>query len=537
MKKAGPLKVTYATAGPTAGDPFQAHFDEAAADLKARCGRVYPMSIGGRPATASHHFADTSPVHTGWTLGYFPKGTRRDVEAAVSAARKAFPAWSGLGWKARLKIMRTAVKLIRERSIEIAAVLTLEVGKNRIEAQAEVQEGADLVGYYCDRMEDNGGFLRVLPAESRRHHNASVLKPFGVWAVISPFNFPFALAGGPSGAALIAGNTVVFKPATDAPLAGFKLTECFLDAGIPEGVFNFVTGAGASVGESLAIHPDVDGFTFTGSYDVGMHLYRVVPRSGCLYPRPHIFELGGKNPAIVSRKADLDAAASGILISAFGFQGQKCSACSRVYVERSVAKPLLERLAALADRIAIGDPSRRGVWFGPVINERAYADYDQYCRELSRRGKILRGGRHLIAGELSEGFFCAPTIVTGLATSHPYWKKELFVPILTVAEVAGLDESMRLANDDCHGLTAGFYSRDAEERRWFFDHIQAGVTYVNRAAGATTGAWPGYQPFGGWKGSGSTGKSSGGPYYLQQYMREQSQTWIELPKSARKKAP
>jgi len=522
-------KITYATLAMPPDDPRHDLFDKAVAEVKASLGKSYPIYIGGKAMLRNVElFADVSPVNTDWTLGYFQKGTVQDTQDAIAAARKAFPVWRDTGWKQRVKVMRKATDLMSKRAFEIAAILTLEVGKNRTEALGDVQEAVDLIRYYCDRMEENKGFIKPQGKETPRHHNTSVLKPYGVWAVVSPFNFPFVLAAAPSGAALITGNTVVFKPATDTPYAGLKLAECFLDAGVPEGVYNFVTGSGATVGEELIANPSVDGITFTGSYDVGMHIYRTFPQTKCEYPRPCVIEMGGKNPAIVSRQADLDIAAIGIMRSAFGLQGQKCSACSRVYVERPVADAFLDKLVALADKIAIGDPSQRNVWFGPVINKKAYSDYLHHCEELSQSSQIIRGGQHLTEGDLSKGYFCAPTISYGLPLDHYLWQEEMFVPITTVAAVDSLDEAIWHANDVCYGLTAGFYSNDQVEIQGFLDNIQAGVAYVNRAAGATTGAWPGYQPFGGWKGSGSTGKSSGGPYYLQQYLHEQSQTVIDL---------
>lgn len=528
-RKAAPQKITYATLAMPPDDPRHDVFDQAVAEVKAGLGKSYPLYIGGKPVCRNvEQFADTSPVNAEWTMGYLQQGTAQDTRDAIAAARQAFPIWRDMGWKQRVKIIRKAADLISQRAFEIAAILTLEVGKNRTEALGDVQEAIDLIRFYCDRMEENKGFIRPQAKESPRHHNTSVLKPYGVWAVISPFNFPFVLAAAPSGAALVAGNAVVFKPATDTPLAGLKLTECFLDAGAPEGVYNFVTGSGSTVGEELITNPGVDGITFTGSYDIGMHIYRTFPQTKCEYPRPCVIEMGGKNPAIISRKADLDAAAMGVMRSAFGLQGQKCSACSRVYVEQPVADAFMEKLVALTDKIAIGDPSQRDVWFGPVINKKAYDDYMSYCEELSQSSQIIRGGKHLTEGELGKGYYCAPTISYGLPLDHHLWQKEMFLPITTVAAVDSLDEAMRHANDVCYGLTAGFYSNDPAETKWFFDNIHVGVAYVNRAAGATTGAWPGYQPFGGWKGSGSTGKSSGGPYYLQQYLHEQSQTAIDL---------
>jgi 1-pyrroline-5-carboxylate dehydrogenase len=267
----------------------------------------------------------------------------------------------------------------------------------------------------------------------------------------------------------------------------------------------------------------VDGVTFTGSYDVGMKMYRDFANGR--YVRPIILELGGKNPAIVSRHANLEHAAAGIIRSSFGLQGQKCSASSRIYVEAPVYDELTARLKAQAEALIIGDPSQRTVFLGPVINQAAYENFKDFCEELSQAGQFLTGGHTLTGGDFSKGYFCQPTFVTGVPHNHRLWKREMFLPITTIAKVETLDEAMHYANDVDYGLTAGFYGSQAESE-WFFDKIEAGVTYANRPQGASTGAWPGYQPFGGWKGSGSSGKSAGGLYYLPLYMHEQSRTTI-----------
>jgi 1-pyrroline-5-carboxylate dehydrogenase len=357
--------------------------------------------------------------------------------------------------------------------------------------------------------------------------NVSILRPYGVWVVISPFNFPFALAGGPSGAALVAGNTVVFKPASDTALTGRLLAECMRDGGVPEGVFNFVTGGGRAIGQPLVDDPRVAGITFTGSYDVGMGIYRAFAAGR--YPRPCIAEMGGKNPAIVSRHADLEDAATGIVRSAFGLQGQKCSANSRIFVEAPVKDKLAEKLLEKVRAIRIGDPTARENWLGPVINAGSYREYSEYSEELSQAGDILHGGRQLTDGDFGKGYFCEPTLVDGVDKGHRLWQHEMFLPITMMTAVDSLDEAMTRANDVAYGLTAGFYG-SKKESDWFFENIQAGVTYANRPQGATTGAWPGFQPFGGWKGSGSTGKNAGGHYYVPLYLHEQIRTRVEKAK-------
>ncbi len=454
-------------------------------------------------------------------LGFFQHGDQRDAQEAIGAARRSFPDWRGTPWQERVRLVRKAAQLIDERTFEIGAAMVLSVGKNRMESLGEVAETADLLTYACDEMERNNGFtveMKQDPIPKQNSRNISVLRPHGVWLVVSPFNFPTALTGGPAGAALVAGNTVVVKPSSDAPWTVRLLAECFRDAGIPDGVCNFVTGPGDTIGAELISGSDVDGVTFTGSYDVGMGIFR--ERAKLDYVRPVILEMGGKNPAIVSRNADPECAALGIMRSAFGFQGQKCSACSRAYIEAPIYDEILSRLVSLTEKIVVGDPADRNVYMGPVINRRAYRRYSELVKELSSEGDILVGGRILDHGDYSKGYFCSPTVVSNVPADNRLWRHEMFLPILMVCRVKDLSEAMDMANKSQYGLTSGFYGSDEEALR-FFENTFSGVAYANRPVGATTGAWPGFQPFGGWKGSGSSGKNAGGHYYVQLYMREQ----------------
>jgi 1-pyrroline-5-carboxylate dehydrogenase len=515
------LKITYATLSAD-NEELQASFDQAVEQARGQLGRSYPMLIGSEERFGSEEFEDRSPIDREIVVARFPVGTRQDVQDAIAAAREAFPAWRDLGWRRRLELIRAAAELISARQFEYAALMSYEVGKNRLEALGDVEETADLLRYYSDEMERNDGFVKPMGSLSPAEHTRSVLKPHGVWAVISPFNFPMALAGGPAAGALIAGNTVVLKPSSDAPLLAYKFGEALRDAGLPPGVFNLVTGPGETVGAELEENPGIDGLVFTGSYEVGMKLHAGFTRD---YPRPIITEMGGKNPAIVTASADLDEAAEGVMRSAFGFDGQKCSANSRVYVERAVAREFVDQLVDKARRIAVGDPTQRKTWMGPVINERALAKFTAAVDEAKRDGgRIEIGGEVLRDPETERGWYPTPTIVTGLPTSHRLFRDELFVPFLVVGEVDSLDQALELSNATAYGLTAGIFSHDPAQVRRFLDTIQAGVVYVNRRSGATTGAWPGIQSFGGWKGSGSSGKSGLGPYYVQQFLREQSQT-------------
>ncbi|MEK7151698.1 MAG: aldehyde dehydrogenase family protein [Patescibacteria group bacterium] len=523
-KNSTDFKVTYAT---MFDPPTEVHnlFDEALVYTKTTLGQSFPMLIGEKKVYCDKSFESRSPINEHWLLGSFPSGEAREADMALAEALKAASSWASMKWSKRVDLLRASAKLIEKRIYDIASVVALEVGKNRTEALGEVQETADLINYYCNEMERNNGYVEYLPNDpikGVKSRNVHMLKPYGVWVVISPFNFPFALAGGPSAAAMLAGNTVIFKPATLTSYSGFLIAKVFRDTGIPDGVFNYVTGSGRTLGEALIKSPDVGGVTFTGSYDVGMNIYRKFAEGK--YPRPCIAEMGGKNAAIISRNADLDRAALGVMRSAFGLQGQKCSACSRVYVERLVAKDFLKKLCALTRDISIGDPTDRKNWFGPVISEEACSKFSSYTTSLNRDGGLLSGGHRVFTRKLDSGYFCQPTIAQS-KFSHPLWKHEMFLPIVMVGIVDSLDEAMNFANDTDYGLTAGFFG-NSDEVEWFFKNIQAGVAYANREHGATAGAWPGFQPFGGWRGSGSTGKGAGGPYYLPQFMREQSQTRV-----------
>ncbi|MEX2161113.1 MAG: aldehyde dehydrogenase family protein [Anaerolineales bacterium] len=526
MAGTGKFRLTYAT---MFDSPEELHteYEAAVKRVKAELGKDYPMWINGKDVKADQKMENRSPIDKDMLLGTFQSGTAQDGEKAMEAAQRAAKDWGRRPWRERVALVRKAADNITERIFQFGAVLSLEAGKTRMEALADAAEAAALMQYACDQMEANNGFIVEMdkdPLKGFDATNISRLKPYGVWVVISPFNFPAALTGGPFGTALVAGNTVVYKPAQDTPWTSRLLAEAFRDAGFPDGVVNYVTGRGSVIGKALIDSPLADGVTFTGSVDIGMGIYQSFSHGR--YPRPTILEMGGKNPTIVSRHADLDRAVKGLTRSAFGNQGQKCSAASRIYVEEPVYDELVERLVEATRNIKVGDPTRKEVFVGPVINQGAYDSFKNFAEELSQAGDFLTGGKVLTDGEYAKGYFCEPTISANVPTDHRLWKYEMFLPITMVHKVKSLDEGMRLANDVDFGLTAGFYG-SKDETKWFFDNIEAGVTYANRPQGATTGAWPRFQPFGGWKGSGSTGKNAGGQYYLQLYMREQVNAVIE----------
>jgi 1-pyrroline-5-carboxylate dehydrogenase len=516
------FRVTYATLSADNED-LQAAYEQGLATARSWFGSELSTYVDGEERRNGETFEVHSPVDTSVLLATVHSATVEDVDDAVAAAKAAAPGWAATPWRERVAIMRRAGELISDRSHELAALMSMEVGKNRLEALGDVEESAVFFRYYSDMMEANDGFDKPMDTIAAHETTRSVMRPYGVWGVISPFNFPMALAAGPTAGALVAGNTVVLKPSPQGTFSAVKLYECLRDAGLPAGAFHVVPG-GDDVGKAVVGHEDVAGLSFTGSYEVGMSIYKEFATD---YPKPVVCEMGGKNPAIVSKKADLDVAAAGIARSAFGFSGQKCSACSRVYVERDLYEPLLDALAEKARTVVLGDPTERSTFLGPVIDAAAVSRFEGAVAHAREAGRVVAGGEYVGKTDSgTEGFYVSPTVVADLPTDDELFRNELFVPFVAVAPVDSLDEALALSNATDLGLTAGFFSTDDAEVDKFLDTIEAGVVYVNRAAGATTGAWPGVQPFGGWKGSGTSGKAGGGLYYVQQFLREQSRTVV-----------
>lgn len=506
-------------------EAFHNRYEDAIENIKFQFGRTYAMLIDGKYVNALETFVHTSPIDTRLILGYFPSGSTKHVQQAVNAAKKAFERWNKTPYKQRIKICRTTGDIMSRRKFELAAWLSYENGKNRYEAVGDVDEAVDFIRYYSKEMENNNGFVVQTKRAYPNEKNKSVMKPYGVWGVIAPFNFPAAILVGMSIGALITGNTIILKPASDTPIIACKFTEIMKEAGLPDGVLNFITGSGSKVGQAIVNSKDIAGIVFTGSREIG---YRMTKEFSKVKPRPVIAELGGKNPAIVTENADLDNAIEGISKAAFGYAGQKCSACSRIYIQKGIKKKFIERLVEKTKNIPVGNPLERTTFMGPLINSTAYINYQKYVKLAHRDGgEVLLGGSVKKDGNLKYGYYIEPTIIDSLPKDHILFREELFVPIICVTDYEGFDEAIRLCNDSQYGLTAGIYSNKEEEISWFLDNIECGVVYVNRSIGATTGAMVGCQSFGGWKDSGTTGKGTGGPYYLIQFMREQSQTVVD----------
>jgi 1-pyrroline-5-carboxylate dehydrogenase len=516
------FKITYSMLN---ADLTEAHaaFDAALKQVKKSLGNEFPSWVDGKPLKSGRFLEDTSPIDTRVLLARFHKSDTNALNQAFLSAQKAQVFWGATDWRERVRILNKAADLISERRMEIACIMSLEVGKNRLEALGDVEESADLFRYYAKSWEEADGFIRPLGKLSPNENTSSRLRPFGVFAVIAPFNFPLALAAGMAGGALLAGNSVVLKPSQDAPWCAQKLYECLRDAGLPDGVLQLVYGTGGELGDAIVSHPLCDGIAFTGSKEVGMRIFHQFSKE---YPKPCLMEMGGKNPTFVCSTADVDLASEGCMKSAFGMTGQKCSALSRVYVHTSKKDAFLSALVERTRKISVGDPTDQSVYMGPLINAKAVDKFKGAVKTAQKEGKVLIGGEELKEGALAHGHFVSPTIVEAASTSLVF-KEEYFAPFLAVTAFTSLEDAILTANASEYGLTAGIFTQDPKEISYFMDHIESGVLYANRRTGATTGAWPGVQAFCGWKASGSTGKGGCGPYYASQFGREQSRTIME----------
>lgn len=501
-------------------EEFHASFDSAVDKIREGLGKQYPIIVNGKKLHYDDCFTVRSPADTRITVAKFPNTTTSDTAHAITGAKDAFGRWSCTPYQKRVEVFRDCADVFSQRKFDLAALMSFENGKNRYEAAGDIDETIDFMRFYALQLEKNQGFCKQTEHPNPHEKTQTVMKPFGVWGVIAPFNFPSAIAIGMTTAALITGNTTVLKPASDAPLSSYQFAE-IIHGVIPDGAINFVTGSGGTVGKTIIESPDISGIAFTGSRDVGMRGFQEFTRHTT---KPFISEMGGKNPVIVTKHADLEKAAQGVINAAFGFGGQKCSACSRVYVQEGVAEQFIAKLVDRTKRLKVGRPWEQDVFLGPVINKDAKAKFEDAVNLAKRDGKILAGGSAVTTQDLDSGYYVEPTIVAGLPEEHRLVKEELFLPLLCVQRYDTFDDAINLANQTEYGLTAGIFSDDDKQLDEFFAKIQSGVVYANRFASATTAALVSSQPFVGWKNSGSTGKGAGGENYLQQFMQSQTHT-------------
>jgi len=506
-------------------EEFHSAYEDAVKSVKNELGSYHPLRIDGEAVETDDRFVVESPGNVDLTIGEFAAGGTAEVNNAVNAAKNALPTWEDRDPPSRTKFFTTAADLLRERKYEFAATLSLENGKNRTEAMADIDEAIDFLEFYSQEFTRSNGYQFDTGEPTPNQHTSNLLRPYGVFAVVAPFNFPVAITVGMSSAAMITGNTVILKPASTTPLVAQKYLNLLDDAGLPNGVINIVTGSGRAVGNPLIEHEDVTGVAFTGSREVGLHIQETFMELG--KRGPVIAELGGKNPVIVSDTADIDDAVEGVMKGAFSFSGQKCSATSRVYVYESIIDKFTEKLVAATEQLMIGQPTKRGTFVSPLINESALEHYLEITEQARIDGNVRTGGTEVSDSDLPDGRYVEPTVVTNLPHEHELAREEHFVPFLTVHPISDLDEGIEKSNDSRYGLCAGLFSNDEAEIDCWFDQVESGMCYVNRFQSATTGALVQAQPFGGWKFSGTTGRFAGGYWYLQQFMREQSRTRVE----------
>jgi 1-pyrroline-5-carboxylate dehydrogenase len=487
---------------------------EALQRVRSELGREYDLVVGGQRVRAAQSFVSTNPARPAEVIGTHPEATAEIAEQAVQAAVAAFTGWSRTPVDARVDLLLRAAALIRERHLDFCAWLTFEVGKNWAEADADVGECIDFLEFYAREA------LRLdsatTPIQFPGERNLLRYVPVGVSAVIPPWNFPFAIMAGMTAAAVVCGNTVVLKPSPDAPTIAARFVALLEEAGLPDGVVNLLQG-GPAIGQAIVEHPQVRLIAFTGSKKVGLDIHERAARTqpGQHFIKRTILELGGKDSIIVDADADIDAAVEGVAASAFGFSGQKCSACSRAIVDTVVYDIFCERLAERVGKIASGDPVEN-FYGGPVINAVAYKRVLNYIDIGKSEGRLLTGGRPVENPD--AGYYIAPTVFADVPPTARLAQEEIFGPVLAVIKSQGFDDALAIANNTEYGLTGAIYSSSRENLSRARDEFQVGNLYLNRKC---TGAMVGAHPFGGFNMSGTDSKA-GGPDYLTLFTQAKS---------------
>jgi 1-pyrroline-5-carboxylate dehydrogenase len=488
---------------------------EALAKVRAELGREYDMVIGERLIKTQGKIKTINPAHPDQVVGVFQNAGREHVEPAIQAATAAFESWKRTTVEERASLLHGVACILRERKFEFCAWMVYEVGKNWAEADADVAETIDFAEFYAREA------LRLseakTPVRLPREDDRLMYIPLGVAAVIPPWNFPCAIMAGMTMASIVCGNTVVLKPSHDSPAIAAKFFEALVEAGMPDGVVNFCPGSGSSFGAGLVEHPQTRFIAFTGSKEVGFDINQraATPRPGQKWIKRTILEMGGKDSIIVADDANMDAAVEGVAQSAFGFQGQKCSACSRAIVDEKVYDVFLERLKDRVNRISVGDPAENKA-MGPVINEGAMKSILNYIEIGRKEGRLINGGGP--AKEAGDGYYIQPTVFADVAPTARIAQEEIFGPVLAVIKARNYDDALGIANNTEFGLTGALYStsRDKLERARHEFHV--GNLYFNRKC---TGAMVGAHPFGGFNMSGTDSKA-GGPDYLLLFTQAKS---------------
>jgi 1-pyrroline-5-carboxylate dehydrogenase len=481
--------------------------------VRASLGREYPLLIAGEKITTGDLLRSTNPSNPSELVGAHHKATPDLARRAVESACEAFASWSHVLIEDRVRMLLRAAEILRSRKLEFNAWLSLEAGKTWPEAEAETAEAIDFCEYYARQM------LRFLPSETPvqmpGEKDTLVYLPLGVGVVIPPWNFALAILAGMTVASLVTGNTTIIKPSSETPTIAHKFAEVLLEAGFPANCFSLLVGSGAEVGDVLVEHPKTRFVSFTGSREVGLRVNELAakPRKGQIWIKRVVAEMGGKDAIVVDRECDLDSAVAGVVQSAFGYQGQKCSACSRAIVDEAVYDEFLEKLKAKVQTLTMGPADSGDVYMGPVISDRARKSIGEYIETGKKEGLRLVAG-----GEGIEGNFIPPTVFADVSRDSRLFQEEIFGPVLAVTKARDFEDAIHLANDTEFGLTGAVYTNNPHKIAEARNRFHVGNLYINRKC---TGAMVGAHPFGGFNMSGTDSKA-GGPDYLLQFLQAKS---------------
>ena len=489
------------------GNPEHARRMKAAVEEVGReLGREYPLVIGGERITTNDKLRSFNPSAPEQVVGIFSKGTPELAERAIRVADEAFKSWSRTPAEKRVELLLATGKILRESKYTYAAWMVYEVGKSWAEADADVAEAIDFCEFYGREMLRLSKPQPLTPVRGEKNYLEYI--PLGVGVVIPPWNFPLAILAGMATASIVAGNTAVLKPSSDSPTIAYKFFEALEQAGMPPGVANFLPGSGSTVGDVLVTHPRTRYVAFTGSKDVGLRINELAARHvpGQVWVKRVIAEMGGKDSIVVDSETDLDAAAEGVAASAFGYQGQKCSACSRAIVVEKVYDAFLEKLKPQVEKIKVGPTTHDDVYMGPVINAAAKKSILEYIAAGKNEGRLVAGG-----GEASgSGHFIQPTVIADVPPTGTIAQEEIFGPVLAVIKARNFEDALEIANNTEYGLTGAVYTKNRRKLEQAAEQFHVGNLYLNRKC---TGALVGAHPFGGFNMSGTDSKA-GGPDYL-----------------------
>src|ERR1700720_3787379 len=481
--------------------------EDALKKVASEFGREYPMYIGGQKVITPEKRTSTNPSHPSQVIGVFQTATPEMAAQAVEAANKAFESWKRVPASQRVECLFRAAKILRERKFEMNALICYEAGKTWPEADADTAETIDFLEFYGREMLRLAGPQKVVPMKGEK--NYLVYIPLGVGVVIPPWNFPAAIMAGMAMASLVTGNTVVLKPAGDTMTVAAKFVEIAYEAGIPKDALNFVTGAGATVGDALVQHPKTRYIAFTGSKEVGLRISELAGKAmpGQMWIKRTVLEMGGKDGIVVDEEADIDAAVEGTVQAAFGYQGQKCSACSRAIVSEKIYDTFVKKLVERTKKITVGPSDDPGNYMGPVVSQSAMKTILDYIEVGKKEGKLVTGGKRA-AG---DGYFIEPTIIVDVDPKARLAQEEVFGPVLAVIKAKNYDQALEIANNTEFGLTGAVYSKNPEKIKKAEEEFHVGNLYLNRKC---TGAMVGAHPFGGFNMSGTDSKAGGKDYLL-----------------------